>query len=209
MMVCAAWACNLSGRPIASQKQNAAVIACHQSSWNAKKRETQLICYSASFLPQPSRLKPKWHSWPSSDYPLNFFCRSKVSTGRTPQRHYFWQNWIHWNVDKFFKLEPSGDVVKKHYLRLKFPLVFLRRIWTLKHFTWSVTKGLGRIFTHSETSLAVFFPSLLSISLRTTWIAWWILRVQFAGCEFALLAFSRHCLLVHTIPIVIFEFGSL
>ena len=54
-----------------------------------------------------------------------------------------------------------------------------------------------------------FFPSLLSISLRTTWIAWWILRVQFAGCEFALLAFSRHCLLVHTIPIVIFEFGSL
>ena len=35
----------------------------------------------------------------------------------------------------------------------------------------SVKKGLGRIFTHSETSLAVFFYAMLSISLRTTWIA--------------------------------------
>ena len=25
------------------------------------------------FYRNPSRLKPKWHSWPSSDYPLNFF----------------------------------------------------------------------------------------------------------------------------------------
>ena len=143
MMVCAAWACNLSGRPIASQKQNAAVIACHQSSWNAKKRETQLICYSASFLPQPFQVKTKMTLMAKFRLPFKlFFCRSKVSTGRTPQRHYFWQNWIHWNVDKFFKLEPSGDVVKKHYLRLKFPLVFLRKIYlNFETFYWVSYEG--------------------------------------------------------------------
>ena len=130
MMVCAAWACNLSGRPIASQKQNAAVIACHQSSWNAKKRETQLICY-ASFLPQPFQVKTKMTLMAKFRLPFKlFFVAVKCPQGgHIPKALLLTKlNSLKcWQV--FHKLEPSGDVVKKHYLRLKFPLVFLRRIY--------------------------------------------------------------------------------